>query len=177
MAGFRSDDTEGMRKMARLMGPGMVDQQIRQAIQFCWMAMPPERQTVANVTAEVRRIVDRALQDFAADAQAFCDEPAADQEEGDGDSVDPPNPPTAAVGLGEPAVPPVSPERGGRPAAKQSEFALAFGGRRTKTMHQTSGNRRRFSRRSARRTHAADSDDDHPGSQNDDALKSALPAA
>ena len=85
MAMFQSDDTEGMRKMATAMGPSMVDQSVRQAIQFCWMMMPPDRQNPQSVAAEVRRIVERALRDMAEDAEAFRSGP------GSGPSLPPPS--------------------------------------------------------------------------------------
>ena len=44
---------------------------IRQAISFCQMMVPPEKQTRQNVTDEVRRIVERCLENFADDARAF----------------------------------------------------------------------------------------------------------
>ena len=66
---FDANDKDGMRKMVQSM-PGMVDQSIRNAIQFCWMGMPDERQNVQDVGAEVRRILERALRDLAEDEAA-----------------------------------------------------------------------------------------------------------
>ena len=56
---------------AAMLGPSAVDQNVRQAIQFCWMGLPKERRTVDEVDAQIRRIVERALRDFREDAQAF----------------------------------------------------------------------------------------------------------
>jgi hypothetical protein len=71
MAYFPSDDPEGADRMRSFMGPGHVDQQIRQAINFAWMMLPDERKTVAEVERVIRQIVDRALKDFREDAEAF----------------------------------------------------------------------------------------------------------
>lgn len=74
MAAFISkpgDEEENIEGMHEMMGPGQADQQIRQAIQFCWMSLPKGRRTVDEVEAQVRRIVDRALGDFREDGQAF----------------------------------------------------------------------------------------------------------
>ena len=59
------------RGMARLLGPGQVDQQIRQAVQTCWMMLPPNRRNIAEVEKEIRRIVERALQNLRDDAASF----------------------------------------------------------------------------------------------------------
>jgi hypothetical protein len=66
-----SDDPDKLKKMHAYFGPQQVDHQIRQAIQFCWMALPPDRQNVDGVEKEVRRIVDRALRDLRDDYQSF----------------------------------------------------------------------------------------------------------
>jgi hypothetical protein len=57
--------------MRALISPQHVDQQIRQAIQFCWMALPPEKKNVDEVESQIRRIVDRALKDLRDDAATF----------------------------------------------------------------------------------------------------------
>lgn len=74
MAGFDSRDRDGIRKMVASMGPGLPDQMVRQAIQFCWIMMPPERQHPLEVAEEMRRILERALRDFTDDASAFMGE-------------------------------------------------------------------------------------------------------
>lgn len=48
-----------------------VDQQIRAAIQTCWMALPEGRRNVDEVEKEIRRIADRALRDLREDVSAF----------------------------------------------------------------------------------------------------------
>ena len=65
-------DEEGAAdRMAELFGPGQVDQGIRQAIQMCWMALPKERRTAEEVEKQIRRLVDRALQNLREDTAAF----------------------------------------------------------------------------------------------------------
>ena len=54
-----------------MMGPGMVDTQLREAIKWCWFMLPKEKRTVTGVQAEIRRLVDRALKDLEEDAAAF----------------------------------------------------------------------------------------------------------
>lgn len=68
---FDPGDDDAMRRMRAMMGPQQVDQSIRQAIQFCWMALPPEQQTVDEVERQIRRLVDRALRDLREDAGQF----------------------------------------------------------------------------------------------------------
>lgn len=74
MEPINPDDPESMRRMQAMFGPQQVDQQVRQAIQFCWMALPPEKQNVDSVEAEIRRIVDRAIRDMREDADHFRSE-------------------------------------------------------------------------------------------------------
>jgi hypothetical protein len=57
--------------MRRMFGPGQVDEQIRQAIHLCWMMLPDDRKTVAELEQQFRRIVERALKDLKDDADAF----------------------------------------------------------------------------------------------------------
>jgi hypothetical protein len=66
-----ADDEKGMERMASYFGPAHVDQQIRQAIQFCWMGLAKDRRNKDEVERQIRRIVDRALRDFGEDLQAF----------------------------------------------------------------------------------------------------------
>ena len=57
--------------MADFFGPGQVDQSVRQAIHFCWTALPKDRRNVEEVEKQIRRILDRALRDFREDREAF----------------------------------------------------------------------------------------------------------
>ena len=71
MEEFDPKDPDAMKRMRAFFSPQQVDQQIRQAIQFCWMALPPEQQNVDEVEKQIRRIVDRALRDLREDADSF----------------------------------------------------------------------------------------------------------
>ncbi len=71
MAFFPSDDPNSADRLRAFMGPGHADQQIRQAIQFAWMMLPPEKKTVAQLESVIRHMVDRALKDFREDSEAF----------------------------------------------------------------------------------------------------------
>jgi hypothetical protein len=68
---FDLKDPEARARLHAFFSPQQVDQQIRQAIQFCWMALPPEQQNVEEVEKQIRRIVDRALRDLREDADSF----------------------------------------------------------------------------------------------------------
>jgi hypothetical protein len=71
MAVFPSDDPASADRMRSCMGPGHVDQQIRQAIQVAWMMLPDDRKSAAEVEKVIRQIVERALKDFREDAEVF----------------------------------------------------------------------------------------------------------
>lgn len=68
---FDPNDADAKQRMRAFLTPQQVDHQIRQAIQFCWMSLPPEKQSVDEVEAQIRRIVDRALRDLREDANNF----------------------------------------------------------------------------------------------------------
>ena len=40
---------DAAERMAAMFGPAQIDQQIRQAVQFCWMGLPQERRSVEEV--------------------------------------------------------------------------------------------------------------------------------
>ncbi len=61
----------GPSNVRNVMGPFLVDNAIRQAIQHCWMVLPEKERTVKKVEQEIRRLVDRALEDFREDTAAF----------------------------------------------------------------------------------------------------------
>jgi hypothetical protein len=71
MAMFETNDPDGTKRMREMFGPFQVDQQIRQAIQFCWMMLPEDRKTVDELEKQMRRIIDRALKDLREDTDAF----------------------------------------------------------------------------------------------------------
>ena len=58
-------------QMAELCTPGYANQMLRQAVQFCWMALPKDRRNADELERQVRRFVDRALKDFREDWEAF----------------------------------------------------------------------------------------------------------
>jgi hypothetical protein len=55
----------------RAMGPQAIDHNIQQALSMCWMMLPASRRTVENVEIEVRRVVDRAIQNMKEDRDRF----------------------------------------------------------------------------------------------------------
>jgi hypothetical protein len=56
---------------SQLFGPGQVDQFIRQAIRICWMALPKDKKNVDEVERQIRRIMERALDNLRVDGEAF----------------------------------------------------------------------------------------------------------
>ena len=66
-----SGGPEDMDKQRAFFGPHVVDHEIRRAIGMCWMSLPRERQNVEHVSAEMRRLLERALDDLREDAAAF----------------------------------------------------------------------------------------------------------
>jgi hypothetical protein len=56
---------------ADFMGPSQIDQFVRQAVQFCWGALPRERKTHEELERQIRRLFERALRDFREDREAF----------------------------------------------------------------------------------------------------------
>jgi hypothetical protein len=58
-------------QMAELFGPGQADTMLRQAMQFCLMALPKDRRNADELERQIRRLVDRALKDFREDSEAF----------------------------------------------------------------------------------------------------------
>lgn len=64
--GIPGDDS-----MREMLGPGMVDQQIRSSVSTCWMALPKERRNVEEVERQMRRLFERAMKDLREDAERF----------------------------------------------------------------------------------------------------------
>jgi hypothetical protein len=48
-----------------------VDQRLRRCVQEIWVLLPPDRQSPDELTSQVKRMVDRALEDFIDDYRAF----------------------------------------------------------------------------------------------------------
>ena len=65
------NDAESLKRMRTFFSPQQVDQQIRMAIQFCWMALPPDKKSVDEVEIQLRRIFERAIRDLREDATSF----------------------------------------------------------------------------------------------------------
>jgi len=65
------EDPDAGARMRAFFSPQQVDQLVRQAIQFCWMSLPPERQNADEIEKQIRRVVDRALKDFRDDSEQF----------------------------------------------------------------------------------------------------------
>lgn len=68
-----SNEGEGDEQpdLGQMFGPGHVDQSIRQAVQACWMALPKSRRNVNEVEQQIRRLMERALNDLREDSAAF----------------------------------------------------------------------------------------------------------
>ncbi|MEM9419332.1 MAG: hypothetical protein AAGA25_09825 [Planctomycetota bacterium] len=73
MAGemFDPDDPDQIKRFQEMMGPHAVDQQVRSAMQMCWMALPSDKKTLDELEQQMRRIFERALKDLRDDSQAF----------------------------------------------------------------------------------------------------------
>ena len=71
MAYFNPNDEGDMENMRDMFGPSQIDQQIRQAIHFCWMGLPKDKRSVDELERQIRRIVDRALRDMREDFDEF----------------------------------------------------------------------------------------------------------
>jgi hypothetical protein len=72
---FDPNDDESLDKnrgnMQGFLSPAMVDQQLRQAIQFCWMMLPREKRNVDELERQIRHLVDRAFANLREDEQTF----------------------------------------------------------------------------------------------------------
>jgi hypothetical protein len=68
---FEKDDPDAAKKIRAMFSPGQVDQSVHQAIQMCWMMLPENKKTVAELEKQFRRIVERAIKDMREDAKAF----------------------------------------------------------------------------------------------------------
>ena len=64
-------DEEGGARMQEMFGPTAVDNLIRQAISMCWMCLPTEKRSIEEVERQLRRLLDRALQNAKDDGTEF----------------------------------------------------------------------------------------------------------
>jgi len=69
---------EGARQMREFFSPSQIDHQIRQVIQFCWMALPKEKRNIDELERQIRRLVDRALRDVREDFDEFMGKKGAE---------------------------------------------------------------------------------------------------
>jgi hypothetical protein len=58
------DPQSALQKIETTAGAARVDDTIREAIEHCWITMPPHKQNAAAVSAEIRRLVNQALRDL-----------------------------------------------------------------------------------------------------------------
>jgi hypothetical protein len=65
------DGNDAYDNMQELFGPTKIDQQIRNAIHFCWMGLPRDRRNIDELERQIRRFVDRALRDVREDFEEF----------------------------------------------------------------------------------------------------------
>ena len=63
-------EKRAMRRDAGHVRARAIDHQIRQAINFCWMAWGYHRQNLTSLSLQIRRLVD-ALKDFREDGNVF----------------------------------------------------------------------------------------------------------
>ena len=68
---FDPNDDDAIDKMREMFGPTQIDQQIRQAIHFCWMGLPKNKRTVDELERQIRRLVGRAIRDMREDFDEF----------------------------------------------------------------------------------------------------------
>ncbi len=71
MAYFDDSDEGSFDKMREMFGPAQIDQQIRQAIHFCWMGLPKDKRNVDELERQIRRLVERAIRDVREDFDEF----------------------------------------------------------------------------------------------------------
>ena len=68
---FDAGDEDSLEKMRDMFGPAQIDQQVRQAIHFCWMGLPKDKRNVDELERQIRRLVDRAFRDLREDFDEF----------------------------------------------------------------------------------------------------------
>lgn len=59
--------TDSENDSSLLTGTVLLDRAIRQAVHHCWTIMPSEKRTPAAVSAEIRRLLERAVRDLEND--------------------------------------------------------------------------------------------------------------
>jgi hypothetical protein len=69
------DSREGFNNMMAMLGPGQIDQAIRQAIQTCWMMLPDDKKTMDELESKIRHVFERAIANFREDFETFSPSP------------------------------------------------------------------------------------------------------
>ena len=67
MVGHMNDDDVDPQEFANALGPGAVDHMLRRAMDICWMTMARDRRSVDGLAEEMRRLLERAIQDMRQD--------------------------------------------------------------------------------------------------------------
>ena len=70
MAVFNSSDRKAADQMRQMMGPGQVDQMIRQAIHLCWIILPKKKKTVAELEKNAIEAYSRIITRYPAMGRA-----------------------------------------------------------------------------------------------------------
>ncbi len=71
MAFSELSEGDGPEKMREFFGPTQIEQGLRQSIQFCWMALPPEKRNIDELERQVMRVIDRIFKNMREDENAF----------------------------------------------------------------------------------------------------------
>jgi len=70
MAAVPNDDKQSPDPIIQL-GPGAVERAVQNAIEICWLILPPQKKSVDCLEYELKRILERTLQNIREDEQAF----------------------------------------------------------------------------------------------------------
>lgn len=68
---LNSSEENDPEKLKTLLGPGAIENGLRQSIQVCWMFLPAEKRSVDEVERQVRRLIDRIFKNLRDDEQAL----------------------------------------------------------------------------------------------------------
>jgi hypothetical protein len=67
----RLDDEQAVQTASARFGPHLVEGQLRNALLFCLLTLPPERRNVDGVQEEFRKSVEKVLRDFQEQGERF----------------------------------------------------------------------------------------------------------
>jgi hypothetical protein len=65
---FGEDVPDAVR---RAFGPATVAKMVRQAVKICWVIAPKDQRALEYVEAEIKRLTERALEEFGEDGKGF----------------------------------------------------------------------------------------------------------